>query len=102
MTEVARAERKIIEERMMNRIRDAVCVCMRRVEKRVEERKIRRKKKNKEWAGTLYAEGPRSQGPRSKVFSRFFGFLIFGFLVFLQGNPPNWHWHTRWREISLA
>lgn len=42
MTEVARAERKIIEERMMNRIRDAVCVCMRRVEKIIEERERER------------------------------------------------------------
>lgn len=51
---------------------------MRRVEleKRIEEReKEIRKKKNKEWAGTLYAEGPRvpgSQGPR--YFQGFFGF----------------------------
>lgn len=47
MTEVARAERKIIEERMMNRSGDAVCVYLylylyvyvyekRREEKRVE------------------------------------------------------------------
>lgn len=71
-----------------------------RVEKRIEEgEKEIRKKKNKEWAGTLYAEGPRVPGSQGDQGI----FKVFWILetklegTFLQGNPPS-NWHTKWRE----
>lgn len=58
MTAVARAERKIMEERMMNKL-EMLCVLEgKRREEQFEEERERREERgeeeNKEWAGTLY------------------------------------------------